>query len=309
MEYIRELKPTLIDRFDKWTQAHPDRINNERTPDANLHHPTPDDAQAQAAAQYHEEEQRREKERLAAEEAARWRRQREEQEELTEGTRKDALVAARQVTIPPQRSPTIDYGYSRPHYRSTNTIVVSDRSRHRQQQEEMREREEEIMRRRTEAKRLQEQEAIAQKQHEAEKAARAARQRHAGPSLGGQAAFPQQTAPSSSVYQQKPSAPSFLYQQAPPPSTINYSQQQQQAPTSLKVNYPQQRQQLKQQSSTINYPQQQHTDGIDNERAPDANLPHPMPDDAQARAAAQYHGEERRRGHIYSYCSRDTSSS
>ena len=73
MDKLGDLKPTVVDRFDKWIQAHPDGTDNERTPNANLLHPMPDDAQAQAAAQYHEEEQRREQGRLAAEEAARWR--------------------------------------------------------------------------------------------------------------------------------------------------------------------------------------------------------------------------------------------
>ncbi|EDR06616.1 uncharacterized protein LACBIDRAFT_299574 [Laccaria bicolor S238N-H82] len=165
-------------------------------------------------------------------------------------------------------------GYSRPQYGSASRIVVSDGSRHQQQQEEMRKREEEILRRRTEAKRLQEQEAIARRQREAEKAARAARQGLAGPSPGGQAAFPGQTAPSSSVYDSPQSilSPLMLL-----PSTINYSHQQQQAPTSSTVNYPQQRQQLKQPSSTRNYPEQQHTDGIDNERTPDVPTLPPVP--------------------------------
>ena len=205
----------------------------------------PDNAQAEAAAQYHEEEQRREQRRLAAEESAQWRRQREEQEELTQRTRKDAMAAARQAANVPQRSATMDYGYSRPQYGSSNTIVASDGSRHQQQQEEMRKREEEITRRRAEAKRLQEQEAIGQRQHEAENAARAARQGLVGPSPVRQAAFPQQTAPSSHLYQQAP------------PWTINYSQQRQQAPTSSPVNYSQQQQQQKQPLSAINYPQQQ----------------------------------------------------
>ncbi|EDR06615.1 uncharacterized protein LACBIDRAFT_299573 [Laccaria bicolor S238N-H82] len=109
LDTLGDLKPTLVDRFDKWIQAHPDGIDNERTPDANLPHPMPNDAQTQAsAAQYHEEEQRREQRRLAAEEAARWRRQREEQEELTERTRKDAVAAARQAANAPQRSATRD---------------------------------------------------------------------------------------------------------------------------------------------------------------------------------------------------------
>ena len=194
------MKPTLVNRFDKWLQAYPDGIDNGRTPDANLPHPMPEDAQAQAALQHREEEQRREEGKLTSEEAARWRRQREEQNELTERVRKDAIAAASQATNAPQRSATVEYGYSRPQYGSANTIVVSDRSRHQQQEEEMRNREEEITRRRAEAKRLQEQEAIAQRQHGAENAARAVRQ---GLSLGGQAAFPQQTAPSSSVYQEE----------------------------------------------------------------------------------------------------------
>ena len=73
MDKLIGLKPTLVDRFHKWIQAHPDWIDNEDTPDANLSHPMPGDAQAQAAAQHHEEEQRREQKRLAAEDGARWR--------------------------------------------------------------------------------------------------------------------------------------------------------------------------------------------------------------------------------------------
>ena len=303
MDNLGDLKPILVDRFDKWLQAHPDGIDNERTPDPNLPHLMPDDAQAQAAAEYHEEEQRPEQRSLAAEVAAQWRRQQEEEEELTERTRKDAMAAAREAA-----------------------------DRHRHQQEEMRKRkEEQITRRRREAKRMQEQEAIGQRQHEAENAAMAARPGPAGPRPVRQAAFPQQTASSSSVYhqqppaqshiypqapppltinysqrqqqapisptvnypQQQPPAQSHLYQQAPPPSTINYSQQQQQTPTSSSANYPQQQQRTKT-SSTINYPPQQRPDGIDNERTPDGNLPHPMPDDAQAQEVAQYHEEEQR---------------
>ncbi|KIJ97731.1 hypothetical protein K443DRAFT_681294 [Laccaria amethystina LaAM-08-1] len=73
LDKLSDLKLTLVDRYDKWIQAYPDGINSERTPDANLLHPMPDDDQVQAAAQYHEEEQRQEQRRLSAEEAARWR--------------------------------------------------------------------------------------------------------------------------------------------------------------------------------------------------------------------------------------------
>ena len=74
LEKLGGLKPTVVDRFDKWIQAHPYGIDNERTPNANLPHRMPNDAQARAAVQYHEEleEQIREQGRLPAKEAARW---------------------------------------------------------------------------------------------------------------------------------------------------------------------------------------------------------------------------------------------
>ncbi|EAU83758.2 hypothetical protein CC1G_07493 [Coprinopsis cinerea okayama7 len=183
LDHLSELKPILVDRFDKWLKAHPDGLDHDQTPEppksAALQQ---DDARAQAqaqaqaqanAARFQEEERmrasQRDQQRRVQEEAALWRQQREEiirrgDAETKERQKAAAVAAARQAANPGS-------------YGSQHTAVVHippppAAVRHQQQQDEFRRREEEINRR----KRRQEQDAIAQRQQAADDAARAMRQ-------------------------------------------------------------------------------------------------------------------------------------
>ncbi|KAF8153341.1 hypothetical protein B0H34DRAFT_723155 [Crassisporium funariophilum] len=209
LDHLGDLKPMLVDRFDKWLQQHPEGIDQERTPNARTQHMANDDvARAQAQReQFHEEErsrvrdrETREQQRVAAEEAARWRQQREAlaaQEDAERNRRRDAAAAAarKAQNIPKLLPQPPDYTFSRTPmqnngYGSQSTVVLSDGRnqddvvRNQQQlQEEMRQREEEITKRQAEHKRRQEQDGIARRQHESEEAARAARHNLAAPSI------------------------------------------------------------------------------------------------------------------------------
>ncbi|KAJ3501429.1 hypothetical protein NLJ89_g9344 [Agrocybe chaxingu] len=178
LDNLSDLKPTLVDRYDKWLQKHPDGIDHERTPNAQTQKIADDEARAQA-------EERARDQRRMAEEAERWRQQRLHQEEV-ERARKREADAARKANIP-KPAPGPDLAFSRTPMQnsghgSSNTIVLSDgrppeeMTRQQRMQEEMRLREEEITKRQAEQKRRMEQEGIARRQQEAEEAARAARQ-------------------------------------------------------------------------------------------------------------------------------------
>ncbi|KAF8965809.1 hypothetical protein BDZ97DRAFT_757742 [Flammula alnicola] len=193
LDNLSDLKPAIVDRYDKWLQKHPDGLDQERTPNARTQKIANDEsaarAQAQAQRERFQEEERarseaREQQRMAAEEAAKWRQQREQmrlEDEAERARRKEAAAAAarKAASIPP------DYTFSRPPnaHGSQSTVVIADgrppdevTRQQQQQQEQMRSREEEILRRQAEQKRKQEQEGIARRQQEAEEAAHAARQ-------------------------------------------------------------------------------------------------------------------------------------
>ena len=207
---MSDLKPALVDRYEKWLQKHPDGVEPEHTPNARTQKITHEDtaARAQAQREQFQAEERarleaREQQRIAAEEAAKWRRQREQlqvQEDVERARRKNAAAAAaRQAAA--TRAP--DFTFSRPPngHGSQSTVVLSDGrppgevNRQQQLQEQMRLREEEITRRQAEQKRKHEQEGIARRQREAEDAARTARQNlMPGPPM---TAYPPDSTPSS----------------------------------------------------------------------------------------------------------------
>jgi len=81
---LSDLKPALVDRYEKWLQKYPDGVEHEHTPNARTQKIAHDDAAARAQAQreqFQAEERARqdarEQQRIAAEEAAKWKRQRE----------------------------------------------------------------------------------------------------------------------------------------------------------------------------------------------------------------------------------------
>ncbi|PPQ79036.1 hypothetical protein CVT25_002345 [Psilocybe cyanescens] len=212
LDHLSELKPSLVDRYEKWLQRHPDG-DHERTPNARTQKMVNDEARAQAQREQFQEEERarqrdreqKEQQRLAAEEAAKWKWQREQQyaqDEAEKAKRKEAAqAAARRAAANTPRAPP-DYTFSRtPNqnqnqgYGSQNTVVLadgrpSDEIARQAQQEQMRLREEEIKQ-----KRKQEQEGIIRRQRESEEAARIARQNLAPPPL----ATPASSATSTSV--------------------------------------------------------------------------------------------------------------
>jgi hypothetical protein len=194
LDNLADLKVTLVDRYDKWVQKHPDGADLEQTPNIRTQKIASDDAAARAQQQrerFQEEERARNdaraQQRIAAEELAKWKQlsdQKRAQDEAERARRKDAAVAAaRQAgnSLPPRPY----YTFSRP----PNAVVLSEgqpsndnvRQQQQQQQAQTRLREEDITRHQAEQKRKQEQEGIARRQKEADEAA-----------------------PSSSFYQQAP---------------------------------------------------------------------------------------------------------
>lgn len=207
LDNLAELKPGLVDRYEKWRQEHPDGVEEDTTPNARtqqLANENATRARAQHELQIREEEtaraiqQQKEQERIAAEEAARWVQQRKQLEAQEEARRQEMVTAAaRKAANPPNVLPQPpDLTFSRPNFHnppgqgSQSTVVLMNGQARGQvepsrshQQEQMRLREEEITRRQ-EQKRRQEQDGIARRQQEAEEAARVARQNsaaHTGP--------------------------------------------------------------------------------------------------------------------------------
>ncbi|KAF5325163.1 hypothetical protein D9619_010076 [Psilocybe cf. subviscida] len=205
LDNLSDIKPTLVDRYDKWLQKHPDGIDQERTPNA----------RTQKIAQEAEEKARiaEDQRRRAAEEAHMWKQQNELQRAQDEAELQRRASAAAAVRKAP------DYTFSRPPnaYGSQNTVVLSDgrpdsdaiRRQH-EQQEQMRRREEEITRRQAEQKRRQEHDAhLRRKQQEAEEAARAALQSYP------QSAYPENRRPSPAYH------PTLIEYPSVPQSTAN----------------------------------------------------------------------------------------
>ncbi|KAF9531213.1 hypothetical protein CPB83DRAFT_849571 [Crepidotus variabilis] len=200
LDNLGELKPTLVDRYDKWFQKHQQEGGeHERTPNARTQKIEADERAQREADERRQREQQQlnsREHREMEDELFRWRQQRAEaeaREQVERARRKDAAVAAAQKAANNPRTPSgPDLTFSRTPiqnagYGSQSTVVISDGnasangrqsfeevSRHQQQQEEMRLREEEITRRRAEQRR-QEQEGIARRQQEAEDLARMAR--------------------------------------------------------------------------------------------------------------------------------------
>ncbi|TFK28275.1 hypothetical protein FA15DRAFT_665497 [Coprinopsis marcescibilis] len=231
LDQLSALKPVLVDRFDKWLKAHPDGVDNDKTPEAKNVHLPQDDPRVQAlanATRLQEEDKirarHREQQRRAAEEAALWRQQREESSrrdaEAKERKRDVAVAAARRAANPnpngygsqhtvvmvepgasnyPQEPGTSLHSGASLHSREPGASL------HQQQQDEFKRREEEIMNRRLEQKRK-EQDDIAARQYAADDAVRALRQDMGSLSLGSAGAsqpyVPNIATPTSARYHQ-----------------------------------------------------------------------------------------------------------
>ncbi|KAF4576218.1 hypothetical protein EYR40_000457 [Pleurotus pulmonarius] len=202
LDSLSDLKPTLVERFEKWTKAHPDWDPSQ---DQSSQH---QEAEAEA--------QRRTRE------AGEWKRQREAQSQPQAQPQPHQRAQTPQPRrAEPPRSNGPDYTFSQPptaqpppprqqlppdtafDYEKMNSqLNISSEDKHQQQQEEMRRRREEIARRHDERRREQ-QAGIAQRQFEAESAARAARQDLTGHSpvpLSAAASAPSVLATTPSIY-------------------------------------------------------------------------------------------------------------
>ncbi|KAF8879809.1 hypothetical protein BD779DRAFT_1550629 [Infundibulicybe gibba] len=169
LDNLGDLKPTLVERYERWLAQHPNGVEDQRTPEARpprgqaIHEEASrQQQQAEENARRAREEQERQ-ERTVADELARWREQREanarqeERERAASGAsayvydrrREAAVAAAHRAANPPL------------------TTTMAD-TRHEMQQEEMRKREEDIRSQKREQKRRQEQDGIVQRQREAD---------------------------------------------------------------------------------------------------------------------------------------------
>lgn len=212
LDNLAELKPGIVDRYEKWRQAHPDGVDLDTTPNARnqqLANENAARARAQNDLRIRDEEaararQLKEQERVAAEEASRWVQQRQklEQESRRPEMNLKSPGAPKVLPQPP------DLTFSRPNaqipvpgHGSQSTVVLMDgqgQSRgpvdpsRNNQQEQQRQREDEISR-----KRREEQEGIARRQYESEETARAVRQNLASPNLP----YPPNSAPATNAQQ------------------------------------------------------------------------------------------------------------
>lgn len=199
LDNLSDLKPTLVERYERWLARNPNGVDPDRTPDNRQRRSQEDDRARQAHTRREADDRLRVKEaqnpdRMVAEELEKWKRQREETWRREEEARARAtgrvpgpIVTDRraEATVAPARhtagvsQAAADYTFSRPPAQRDGHANpqpnLSGVDRHQQQQEEMRRREEEITRRRVEEKRRQEQEGIAKRQQEAENSARAVR--------------------------------------------------------------------------------------------------------------------------------------
>ncbi|KAF8179888.1 hypothetical protein BJ912DRAFT_639027 [Pholiota molesta] len=266
LDNLADLKVTLVDRYDKWLQKHPDAADLEQTPNARTQKIATDDAAVRAQQQrerFQEEERARNdaraQQRAAAEEAAKWKQLREQnraQDEAERARRKDAAVAAARQAANSMPPPP-DYTFSRPPnaYGSQSTVVLSEgqppndnvRQQQQQQQEQMRLREEEITRRQAEQKRKQEQEGIVRRQKEADEAAQAARLTPGAYPTPSSSSISSSVSPLFSNYSNSSAAntpSSSFYQHAPidypqaQPLRNNYSDQHQRVPMIMPLENP-----------------------------------------------------------------------
>jgi STAM-binding protein len=192
LDNLGELKPTLVDRYDKWwRKRQEDGLDLDRTPNAQPQRTLDEERPQSQPDRLHTEQQstRAREEQLMAEELDKWKQQRKEVEardhardQAHEARRKAAVHAAQKAVNRPKLPPAPDLTFSRTPmqnagYGTQNTVVISDgrpsdeASRHRQHQEAMRTREDERARR----QRRQEEDGIARWQREADDAARMAR--------------------------------------------------------------------------------------------------------------------------------------
>ena len=202
LDNLAELKPGIVDRYEKWRQAQSDGVDLDTTPNARNQQLANENAarlRAQQESRIRDEEaarahrQLKEQERVAAEEASRWVQQRQQLEQETR-RQEMASAAIKSPGAPKVLPQPPDLTFSRPNVQmavpghgSQSTVVLMDGqgqgrgpvdpSRN-NQQEQKRQREEEISR-----KRREEQEGIARRQYESEEAARAVRQNLASPNL------------------------------------------------------------------------------------------------------------------------------
>lgn len=201
LDSLSDLKPTLVERFEKWTRAHPDW--------------DPSQDQSSQHQQAEVETQRRTRE------TGEWRRQREAQPQPQPQPQQRAETPQPRRAEPP-RSNGPDYTFSQPptaqpppprqqpppdaafdYDKMNSQLNISSEHKHQQQQEEMRRRREEIARRHAEERRREQQAGIAQRQFEAESAARAARQDlngHSPTPLSAAASAPSVLATTPSIY-------------------------------------------------------------------------------------------------------------
>lgn len=168
LDNLGELKPTLVDRYDKWwRKRQEDGLDLDRTPNAQPQRTLDEERPQSQPNHLHTEQQftRAREEQLMAEELDKWKQQRKEVEardnardQAHEARRKAAVHAAQKAVNRPKLPPAPDLTFSRTPmqnagYGTQNTVVISDgrssdeASRHRQHQEAMRTREEERARR------------------------------------------------------------------------------------------------------------------------------------------------------------------
>ncbi|KAJ8496895.1 hypothetical protein ONZ45_g12270 [Pleurotus djamor] len=223
LDHLSNLKPSLVERYEKWIVAHPNWDP------------------AQESEEQQQQQAEAEMQRRIQVEADEWKRQRDppppqpQREERIEQPKRQtpAISNAPDYTfsnplVPPSVSPRPPQNEPFDYARMNAQLSIDGKSdRHQQEQDEMRRRQEEITRRRAEDRRREEQAGIAQRQYEAEAAARAARQgipTHNATPLAATASAPSVLGPSSSFYPPNPPppAPSSSFVSRPPPTSVQY---------------------------------------------------------------------------------------